>query len=103
MHPHLESRRGLMADLCRRHGVARLEVFGSATGETFDPLNSDVDLLVEFAPALADEDPLGAYFGLKAQLEAVLKRPVDLLVHGAVKNPYVLAGIDASRQLVYAA
>jgi predicted nucleotidyltransferase len=46
---------------------------------------------------------MGEYFGLKTQLESVLGRPVDLLVDGAVRNPYVLAGIAATRQLVYAA
>ena len=47
--------------------------------------------------------PLDEYFGLKAQLEMVLERPVGLLVAGTVRHPYVLAGINASRQLVYAA
>jgi uncharacterized protein len=103
MHPHLESRRRLLSDLCRRHDVSRLEVFGSASGDDFDPLRSDVDLLVEFHTSKTESDPLGEYFGLKAQLEAVLDRPVDLLVLGAVKNPYLQARIENSKQLVYAA
>ena len=68
----------------------------------FDPERSDVDLLVQFGNAGA-ADPLGEYFGLKSQLEGVLGRPVDLLVEGTVRNPYVLAGINASRHLVCAA
>lgn len=79
----------------------RLEVFGSASTERFDPLRSDVDLLVQFGDTSAD--PLDEYFGLKRQLENVLSRPVDLLILGSVRNPYVLAGIEASRKLVYAA
>lgn len=89
-----------MAVVCRRFGVRRLEVFGSAA-DGFDPQRSDVDLLVQFDDTGAD--PLDEYFGLKTQLELVLERPVDLLVAGTVRNPYVLAGINASRQLVYAA
>lgn len=63
---------------------------------------SDVDVLVQFGNS-GSADPMAEYFGLKTQLEGVLGRPVDLLVDGAVRNPYVLAGIDATRQLVCAA
>ena len=35
-------------DLCRRYGVMRLEVFGSATDDTFDSARSDIDFLFEF-------------------------------------------------------
>ena len=101
MHIYVDSRREQMAVVCRRFGVRRLEVFGSAAAGGFDPLRSDVDLLVQFDETGAD--PLDEYFGLKAQLEVVLQRPVDLLVAGTVRNPYVLAGVNASRQLVYAA
>lgn len=101
MHNHVDSRREQVAVVCRRFGVRRLEVFGSAAADGFDPQRSDVDLLVQFDDTGAD--PLDEYFGLKTQLEVVLERPVDLLVAGTVRNPYVLAGINASRQLVYAA
>lgn len=102
MHPHIASRRALLEALCRQNNVARLEVFGSAAGEDFDPSRSDVDLLVEFSDA-ASPDPLGQYFGFKAQLESALERPVDLLMGGAIKNPYLKLAIDRSRELVYAA
>ena len=101
MHPYVHSRREQLADVCRRLGVRRLEVFGSAATERFEPLRSDVDLLVQFGETSAG--PLDEYFGLKTQFEAALSRPVDLLISGAVRNPYVLAGIEASRKLVYAA
>ena len=35
-------------DLCRRYGVARLEVFGSAVTDAFDLARSDIDFLIEF-------------------------------------------------------
>ena len=46
----LEDKRAAIAALCVKHGVARLEVFGSALRDDFRPGESDVDLLVEFAP-----------------------------------------------------
>jgi predicted nucleotidyltransferase len=92
-----------IAELCRRYGVARLDVFGSAArGDDFDPARSDVDFLVAFADEAA-VSPLEQVFGLARELEAVLGRPVDLVEAGAVKNPYLRAGIERSRRVVYAA
>ena len=39
-----------LGDLCRRHDVARLSLFGSVMRQDFGP-QSDVDVLVEFAPS----------------------------------------------------
>jgi len=39
----------VLAELCRRHGIRRLSLFGSALKGTARP-DSDVDLLVEFEP-----------------------------------------------------
>jgi hypothetical protein len=38
-----------LADLCRRHGIRKLSLFGSTLRGTARP-DSDVDLLVEFEP-----------------------------------------------------
>ena len=47
MHAEILRHRDTLVALCRRHGVARLDVFGSAArGVDFDPARSDVDLLV---------------------------------------------------------
>ena len=87
--------------LCRRYGVRRLEVFGSATTGVFDAQRSDLDLLVEF-----DDDPahlFDRYFGLKESLEALYGRRVDLVTAGSLRNPYFIAAVNETRQLVYAA
>jgi predicted nucleotidyltransferase len=47
----IEAHRDEIAALCRRFGVQRLDVFGSAArGTDFDPEHSDVDLLVSYRP-----------------------------------------------------
>lgn len=79
---HADIARQDFASLCRRHGVARLEVFGSAArGDDFDPARSDADFLVTFAPGFK----LAAFSDLKADLEALLGRPVDLVEREAVE------------------
>ncbi len=66
-----------LGQLCRRFGVRRLEVFGSAAREAnFDPARSDVDFLVEFA---AQDDDLTRFLDFKEALEALLARRVDLV------------------------
>jgi predicted nucleotidyltransferase len=103
MHVEIAQKKQEMIALCRRFDVARLEVFGSAARATdFDPLASDVDFLVEFARD-SRLPPLEQFFGLAEGLKQVLGRPVDLVETGAVDNPFMLAGINRSRELVYAA
>jgi len=46
---------------------------------------------------------LDAFFGAKADLEKLLGRGVDLVEPGAIRNPFVLARINRSRESVYAA
>lgn len=45
----LEIQRDQLAELCRRHRIRRLSVFGSALRDDFGP-DSDLDLLIEFEP-----------------------------------------------------
>ena len=88
--------------LCQRHRVARLELFGSAAGESFDPQRSDFDFLVEFG-ALASGERANAYFGLLEDLEALLSRHVDLVMTNAIRNRYFLQSVERTRTLLYAA
>jgi len=49
MNPNLSILKSAPAEFCRRHGIGRLYVFGSARHGDFGP-ESDIDLLVEFEP-----------------------------------------------------
>ena len=83
MLPLIEQHRTEIAALCRRFGVKRLDVFGSAArAKDFDPARSDVDLLVEFEPASGND--FSAFVDLKEALEHVLGRSVDLVDRQAV-------------------
>ena len=91
-----------LQEICHRHGVSRLELFGSAVREDFDPDSSDLDFLVEFAPSTGQR-AFERYFGLREELAALFGRSVDLVIPGAVRNPYVRTEIDRDRTLLYAA
>ena len=81
--------------------MVRLEAFGSSLREDFVPGESDVDLLVEFEP-LESYSLVDAYFGLLDELRSLLGA-VDLVMIGAVKNPYIARAIEREKQLLYAA
>ena len=98
----LQDKREAIAELCVRHGVARLDVFGSALRDDYRPGESDVDLLVEFAPMDGYAKAV-AYFDLLDDLRALLRMDVDLVMVGAVKNHYIARDIERTRQLLYAA
>jgi uncharacterized protein len=98
----IESHREELHALCRRFHVRRLDLFGSAARGDFDPDRSDFDFVVEFDRS-APQHPFDAYFGLKEELEGLLGRKVDLVELSAVRNPYLKASIEQSRENVYAA
>ena len=98
----IEVNRQAIAALCRRFHVSRLDVFGSAArGIDFDPRTSDVDLLVTYLPG--HHPGIGAWQDLRDALADLLGRPVDLVMETAVENPFIRAGIERSREAIYAA
>lgn len=97
-----KSRKEEFDRICKRYGVKRLDLFGSAATEKFDPGDSDLDFVVSFeqrTPAFLFD----RYFGLKEELERLFGREVDLLMEGAIKNPYLAESINQSRTPIYAA
>jgi predicted nucleotidyltransferase len=97
----LQTKHDAIVGACVRHSVLRLEAFGSALREDFVVGQSDVDLLVEFEP-LESYALVDAYFGLLDELRSLLGE-VDLMMVGAVKNPYIARAIEREKQLLYAA
>lgn len=102
MNAIVQARLDELVELCRRHSVRRLALFGSATRPDFDPARSDLDFLVDFEP-LAPHAHADAYFGLLAGLEALFDLPVDLVESAALRNPYRRQEIEATEVLLHAA
>jgi predicted nucleotidyltransferase len=87
---------------CKHFNVVRLDIFGSALREDFEPDRSDIDFLVDFGP-LPPFDKPDAYFGLLNELRTILGTEVDLVMVGALKNRYILDDVNRSKQQLYAA
>ena len=87
--------------LAREYGVVRLEVFGSACTDEFDPERSDIDFLVEFPPDY-DFGPWHAKFhALQRALTALLGHPVDPVDVWALRNPWFSEEAGMTRQVSF--
>lgn len=96
----VEEHRSALDDCCQRWRVRELSVFGSALRGDFRP-DSDIDLLVSFAP-----DAPWSLWDLAAMREELIDifgRPVDLVEREALRNPYRKRAILATCETIYAA
>jgi predicted nucleotidyltransferase len=92
---HLEPLR----ELCRRYGVERLEVFGSAAKGTFDPAISDLDFIARFRHPL-EPGYCDRFCGFADAAEELLGRSVDLITERMIRNPYFREDVEAVRRVV---
>lgn len=90
-----------LREICRRHRVLSLELFGSAVKESFRP-TSDLDFLVRF-----DQIPLEDYFenflGFQLSLEQLYGKKVDLLEAQTLKNPFLIESVYKDKVKIYEA
>ena len=100
--PLVAEQREELAELCRRYRVQRLDLFGSAATDQFDPKHSDLDFLVRFDPA-ARVTYVGAFFHLHESLQALFDQRVDLVIETEFSNPDFREAVEQSRTSLYEA
>jgi len=90
--------RAALGALLAANRVSRLYAFGSSVRGPFGP-QSDVDVLVEVdAP---DEEVGRMLINVWNGLEQLFQRPVDLLTESSLRNPYLRAEVERTKQLIY--
>jgi predicted nucleotidyltransferase len=91
-----------LAGLCKKLGVARLRLFGSATKKRPLKKSSDLDFVVAFsndsAAGISDR-----FLELGEQLELLFRRKVDLLTERSLRNPFLRQAIERQSQVIYEA
>ena len=102
MNPIIDDNRDELLSLCEKYRVKRLDIFGSAVGEKFDPETSDLDFLVTFKD-LDFGEYADTYFGLLKSLQELFDRHIDLVTESAIDNPYFRESVEETRMLLYAA
>jgi uncharacterized protein len=98
MNAILEAKKEQIDELCRKYGVAKLEVFGSANTSEFDPVTSDFDFIVKFREG---GDMFLRYMEFANSLEELLGRSADLVSEERLK-PRFLESIAVTREVVFA-
>ena len=88
--------------LCEKFRIKRLDLFGSAVSDEFDPETSDLDFLV-FLQEMDFGEYADAYFGLLQGLQELFDRHIDLVMDSAIKNPYFRQELEKTKMLLYAA
>ncbi len=74
-----------LADFCARNHIRKLSLFGSALREDFRP-DSDVDVLVEFAPGKAPD--FFRFIEMQDELSELFGRSVDLNTPGFLSRHF---------------
>lgn len=100
MHDSIRAHMPAILALCERHGVAHLELFGSATAATFNPASSDYDFLVELDASLPGSRAR-RWIELAEALERLLGRHVDLVNPRYIRNRFFRQAVEGSRTLIY--
>lgn len=101
MPPLIQQHQTRIHELCRKYGVRRLELFGSAAREDFNA-ESDLDFFVEFTDP-GWKGSFKRYMGLKLDLEELFGRSVDLVELSSVKNSHFIDVATRHCRLLYAA
>jgi predicted nucleotidyltransferase len=95
----IEANKERLVELCDKHKVKELYLFGSSLTEKFND-SSDIDLLVQFYQVDLLEY-FDNYMGLKEELEFLFQRSIDLVENQAIKNPIFRRIIERQKKLIY--
>ena len=85
---------------CTKWKIQTLELFGSVLNEEFDS-QSDVDVMLTFE---SGSTPGLEFVELKAELEEIFKRSVDVVTRKAIEsshNPYRKESILTTAKVIY--
>ena len=95
----IEDNRERLTELCDRHKVKELYLFGSILTERFID-SSDIDVLVQFSD-IELEKYFDNYMDFKEQLEFLFEREIDLVEIQAIRSPIFRRVVDREKKLVY--
>jgi predicted nucleotidyltransferase len=98
----LLNRMNEIINLCKKHQVKAISVFGSAARNSMTP-ESDIDFLVQFSEEIDVLDYADNYFSFLEGLERITGRSIDLLSVNSLRNPVLKEEINRSKIDLYAA
>ena len=100
MEQDIAKHREAIAELCRSLDVESLLTFDSAARAPRLVASGSLAFLVQFKP-MPSAEYAASYFSLAAELEALLRTPVELVELEAADNPYFKEAVGESRVPVH--
>ena len=100
----IEQHKPGLIELCKKHHVKTLYVFGSALREDFNK-KSDVDFSVVFDNEIL-ENPIDYgrnYWTFPSNSEKDFDGKIDLITEESLKNRFFIMELNLTKQMVYAA
>lgn len=91
-----------LKELCRQYKVKSLYSFGSVNTAKFTK-DSDIDLLIEFDSEVTFEEYADNYFSFREKLVELFRRKIDLVTQRSLSNPFFIADVEHTKQLLYGA
>lgn len=88
-------------ELAEEYGVAKLEIFGSAMTDAFDPERSDVDFIVHYPDGYDFGYFLGRFQDFEADISQTLDRPAQLVMTSALNKDSFRQSADKTRFTIY--
>jgi predicted nucleotidyltransferase len=101
IHPEVAQHIPDIRRLCHEFRVDRLEIFGSAVTDDFDPERSDVDFVVTYPDGYDFGPWLGRVQDFERALADLLARNVDLVVNKPHRNRFFVRELNRTRQDIY--
>jgi predicted nucleotidyltransferase len=92
----------LIIDLCKKHKLKSLYLFGSAANRNLFNEKSDVDFLYEYdVTKIKELEYADNYFDFLFSLENILQRKVDLMPSEKLKNVFLSKSISNEKIKIY--
>ncbi len=82
-------------DICQKHHVKELYVFGSASTEKFNE-KSDIDFAIDFE-GVEEKEFANNYFSLMETMQLLLKRKVDFVTEKYLQNKYFIKELNNTK------
>ena len=99
--PILQENLQKIRQLCVKHKVKQLWVFGSVLRSDFSP-SSDIDFLYEMDDDnIVDEESYDCFWGFYDALITLLNRNIDMVWYYGIRNPYFKEAVDETKFLIY--
>lgn len=95
MNPIITNNLPQIKNLCQKHYVKELYVFGSVTTDKFKE-DSDVDFVIDFE-GVEEKEFANNYFSLMDTLQILLKRKVDFVTEKYLQNKYFIKELNNTK------